>query len=98
MGLMSFIKSQLIDNIAWLDDSNDTLCWRFPDQDHEIKRGAALTVREGQAAIFVSEGQMGDAFGPGLHELTTENIPILTTLKSWRFGFNSPFKAEVYFV
>jgi membrane protease subunit (stomatin/prohibitin family) len=98
MGLLSFIKSQLIDVIDWTDDSRDTLVWRFPDGDHEIKNGARLTVREGQAAVFVNEGQIADVFPPGLYALTTQNIPLLTKLKSWKYGFDSPFKAEVYFV
>ncbi len=98
MGLMDFIKSQLIDIIEWLDDSNNTLVYRFPDQDHEIKNGAKLTVREGQAAIFVNEGQIADVFPPGLYSLTTQNLPILSRLKGWKYGFESPFKAEVYFV
>lgn len=98
MGIMSFIKSQLIDVIEWLDSSNDTLVYRFPDEDHEIKMGAKLTVRPGQAAIFVNEGKMADVFGPGLYTLETQNMPLLTTLKSWKHGFNSPFKAEIYFV
>ena len=98
MGLLSFIKSQCIDVIDWTDDSRDTLVWRFPDQDHEIKNGARLTVREGQSAVFVSEGQIADVFPPGLYSLTTQNIPLLTKLKSWKYAFNSPFKAEVYFM
>lgn len=98
MGLLNWIKNQLIDVIEWLDSSDNTLVWRFPDQDHEIKNGAKLTVREGQTAIFVNEGQIGDIFKPGLYSLETQNMPILTSLKSWKYGFNSPFKAEVYFV
>ena len=98
MGIFGFIKGQLIDVISWLDDSNNTLCWRFPDNDQEIKRGAKLTVREGQVAIFISEGQVGDVFKPGLYTLTTQNIPIMTSLESWKYGFESPFKAEVYFI
>lgn len=98
MGLFSFIKNQLIDVIEWLDDSNNILVWRFPDQDHEIKMGARLTVREGQAAVFVNEGQIADVYPPGLYSLSTQNMPVLTTLKSWKYGFTSPFKAEVYFV
>jgi membrane protease subunit (stomatin/prohibitin family) len=95
---MSFIKSQLIDVIEWMDDSNDTLVYRFPDEDHEIKMGAKLTVRPGQAAIFVNEGQIADVYNPGLYTLSTQNMPLLTTLKSWKHGFNSPFKAEIYYV
>ena len=98
MGLLNWIKGQLIEVIEWLDDSNDTLVWRFPDQDHEIKHGARLTVREGQVAVFVSEGQVADIFGPGLYSLTTQNMPILTTLASWKYGFDSPFKVDIYFV
>ena len=98
MGLMDFIQSQLIDIIEWLDASNNTLVYRFPDQDHEIKNGAKLTVREGQAAVFVNEGQIADVFPPGLYSLTTQNLPVLSRLKGWKYGFESPFKAEVYFV
>jgi membrane protease subunit (stomatin/prohibitin family) len=98
MGILSFIKGQLIDVIDWTDDSRDTLVWRFPDEDREIKNGARLTVREGQAAVFVNEGQIADVFPAGLYSLTTQNIPLLTKLKSWKYGFNSPFKAEVYFI
>jgi membrane protease subunit (stomatin/prohibitin family) len=98
MGILDFVKSELIDVIEWLEDSGDVLVWRFPDQDHEIKMGAKLTVREGQAAIFVNEGQIADVYKPGLYSLTTQNMPVLTTLRSWKYGFESPFKAEVYFV
>ncbi len=98
MGIWDFIKSELIEVVEWLDDSGDTLVWRFPDQDHEIKMGAKLTVRPGQAAVFVNEGQVADVFAPGLYTLNTQNMPIMTTLRSWRYGFESPFKAEVYFV
>jgi membrane protease subunit (stomatin/prohibitin family) len=98
MGIWNFVKSELIDVIEWLDDSGDILVWRFPDQDHAIKNGAKLTVREGQAAVFVNEGRVADVFSPGLYSLTTQNLPVLTTLRSWKHGFESPFKAEVYFV
>src|SRR4051812_28650609 len=98
MGLTDFIRSQLIDIIEWTDDSRDTLSFRFPDQDKEIKRGAQLIVRESQVVQFVYLGEFGDAFPPGKHTLTTENIPVLTTLKSWKYGFESPFKADVYYV
>ena len=98
MGLMDFIKGELIEIIEWTDDSRDTLSYRFPDDDKEIKRGAQLIVRESQAAQFVYVGQYGDLFGPGKHTLTTDNIPVLTTLKGWKYGFESPFKADVYFV
>lgn len=98
MGIWDFVKSELIDVIEWLDDSGDILVWRFPDQDHEIKMGAKLTVREGQAAVFVNEGQIADVFYPGLYSLSTQNMPVMTTLRSWKYGFESPFKAEVYYV
>jgi excisionase family DNA binding protein len=98
MGIINFLKGQAIDIIEYLDDSRDTLSYRFPDNDQEIKNGAQLIVRESQMAQFVYLGEFGDAFGPGKHTLTTDNIPILTTLKSWKYAFNSPFKADVYFV
>src|SRR5437868_819818 len=98
MGLMNFIRKELIDIIEFTDDSRDTLSWRFPDEDKEIKRGAQLIVRESQVAQFVYLGAFGDTFGPGKHTLTTDNIPVLTTLASWKYGFESPFKADVYFV
>lgn len=98
MGIWNFVKGELIEVIEWLDDTGDTIVWRFPDQDHEIKMGAKLTVREGQAAVFVNEGRIADVFSPGLYSLTTQNMPVMTTLRSWKYGFESPFKAEVYFV
>jgi len=98
MGLMDFIKSQLIEIIEWTDDSRDTLSYRFPDDDKEIKNGAQLIVRESEAVQFVYLGQYGDLFGPGKHTLTTDNIPVLSRLKGWKYGFQSPFKADVYYV
>jgi len=98
MGLMDFIKGELIEVIEWTDDSRDTLSFRFPDEDKAIKNGAQLIVRESQQVQFVYVGEFGDTFGPGKHTLTTENIPVLTKLKSWKYGFNSPFKADVYFL
>jgi excisionase family DNA binding protein len=98
MGLMDFIKGELIEVIEWTDDSRDTLSYRFPDQDKAIKNGAQLIVRESQQVQFIYLGEFGDTFGPGKHTLTTDNIPILTRLKSWKYGFNSPFKADVYYV
>ena len=98
MGLMDFIKSQLIEIIEWTDDSRDTLSYRFPDDDKEIKRGAQLIVRESQVVQFVYLGQFGDLFQPGKHTLTTDNIPVLTRLQGWKYGFESPFKADVYYV
>src|SRR5881397_3380486 len=98
MGLMNYLKTQLLDIIQWQDDSRDTISWRFPDEDKEIKRGAQLIVRESQVAQFIYLGQFGDTFGPGKHTLVTDNIPILSTLKGWKYGLESPFKADVYFV
>jgi excisionase family DNA binding protein len=98
MGITDFFKGELIDVIEWTDDSRDTLSWRFPDEDKAIKNGAQLIVRESQVAQFVYLGEFGDTFRPGKHTLTTDNIPILTKLKSWKYGFNSPFKADVYYV
>ena len=89
---------KLVEIIDWTDDSRDTLSYRFPDDDKAIKNGAQLIVRESQVAQFVYLGQFGDSFGPGKHTLTTDNIPILTNLKSWKYGFESPFKADVYYV
>jgi len=98
MGIFDFIKGELLEIIEWTDDSRDTLAFRFPDDDKAIKRGAALIVRESQVAQFVYLGEFGDTFGPGKHRLTTDNIPILTRLASWKYGFESPFKADVYFI
>ena len=98
MGIMDFITGELIDVIEWTDDSRDTLSFRYPDDDKAIKNGAQLIVRESQVVQFVYLGEFGDTFGPGKHTLTTDNIPVLTKLKSWKYGFNSPFKADVYFV
>jgi len=98
MGLMDYLKTQFLEIIQWQDDSRDTISWRFPDEDKEIKRGAQLIVRESQTAQFIYLGQFGDTFGPGKHTLTTDNLPILATLKGWKYGFESPFKADVYFV
>jgi excisionase family DNA binding protein len=95
---MNILKNQLVEIIEWTDDSRDTLSYRFPDEDKEIKRGAQLVVRESQMAEFVYLGQFGDLFGPGTHTLTTNNIPVLTRLRGWKYGFESPFKADVYYV
>ncbi|WP_433495541.1 SPFH domain-containing protein [Micromonospora sp. CA-248089] len=98
MGLMDKLRGELIDIIEWLDDSRDTMVWRFPRYQNEIKMGAQLVVRESQTAVFVNEGKIADVFPPGTYTLETRNLPILSTLKGWKYGFNSPFKAEVYFV
>src|SRR5947208_15617339 len=98
MGLINYLKTQFLEIIQWEDDSRDTISFRYPDMDKEIKRGAQLIVRESQLAQFVYLGQFGDSFGPGKHTLTTDNIPVLSRLKGWKYGFESPFKADVYYV
>ena len=98
MGLWDKIRGQLIDIIEWIDDTRDTMVWRYPRYDNEIKYGAKLIVREGQCAAFVNEGRLADVFAPGTYTLETRNLPILSKLAGWKYGFESPFKAEVYFV
>jgi len=98
MGFITKLRGELIDIIEWVDDSRHTLVWRFPRYHNQIKYGAQLIVRPGQSAILVREGRMADVFGPGQYRLETRNLPILSTLAGWRYGFDSPFKAEVYFV
>ncbi|TNF19573.1 MAG: SPFH domain-containing protein [Rhodobacteraceae bacterium] len=98
MGIFDFLSGQFIDVIHWTDDTRDTMVWRFEREGHEIKYGAKLTVREGQAAVFVHEGQLADVFTPGLYMLETNNMPIMTSLQHWDHGFKSPFKSEIYFV
>jgi len=98
MGILNMIKGQLIDVIEWTDDSSKTMVHKYDMNGKEIMMGAQLTVRESQVAIFVNEGQLADVFEPGRYELQTSNMPILTALKSWKYGFNSPFKSDVYFV
>lgn len=98
MGIFDFLTGEFIDVIHWTDDTRDTMVWRFEREGHAIKYGAKLTVREGQAAVFVHEGQIADVFAPGLYMLETNNMPILTTLQHWDHGFQSPFKSEIYFV
>lgn len=98
MGLFDKLRHELIDIVEWLDDSRNTLVWRFPRYQNEIKQGAQLIVRPGQLAAFVHRGQVADIFEPGTHTLNTQNLPILSTLAGWKYGFNSPFRSEVYFV
>ncbi len=98
MGLFDWLTGQFIDVIEWTDDSHDTMVYKFPRQNNEIKYGAKLTVRESQMAVFVNEGVIADVLGPGIYELETKNLPIMTSLEHWDHAFNSPFKAEVYFV
>ncbi|HTR69540.1 MAG TPA: SPFH domain-containing protein [Mycobacteriales bacterium] len=98
MGLLDRAKGQFIDIIQFLDDTRDTIVWRFPREGNEIKNNAKLVVREGQAVVFENEGQIADVFTPGTYTLETKNLPILADLKGWKYGFNSPFKAEAYFV
>jgi membrane protease subunit (stomatin/prohibitin family) len=92
------MKSQFIEIIEGTTPDPNLLMWKYADEDKEIKNGAKLTVRESQVAVFLNEGQLADIFQPGLHTLTTENIPVLSRLKGWKYGFNSPFKADVYFI
>lgn len=98
MGLFDFIKNELIEVIDWVDTSNDTLIWKFQDKQNNIKNGAQLTVRESQTVVLMNEGEFGDEYKPGLYSLTSRNMPITTTLKSWKYGFESPFKVDIYFV
>ncbi len=98
MGLFDKLRAELIDIIEWVDDSRHTIAWRFPRYQNEIKNGAQLIVRPGQMAVFVHRGELADTFGPGHYELKTDNLPILSTLAGWKHGFNSAYKAEVYFV
>jgi membrane protease subunit (stomatin/prohibitin family) len=97
MALMDFIKKQFIDVIEWVEDGDGTLAWRYPIADREIQYGGSLTVRESQMAVFVNEGKVADVFGPGMHRLTTQTLPVLTYLKNWDKLFQSPFKSDVYF-
>ncbi|MBQ0946097.1 SPFH domain-containing protein [Ideonella sp. 4Y16] len=97
MGLMDFIKKQFIDILEWTESGDGVLAWRYPMADNEIQYGGSLTVRESQMAVFVNEGQVADVFGPGMHKLTTQTLPVLTYLKNWDKLFESPFKSDVYF-
>ncbi|MDP3136530.1 MAG: SPFH domain-containing protein, partial [Burkholderiaceae bacterium] len=97
MALMDFIKKQFIDILQWTEEGDGTLAWRFPMAGNEIQYGGSLTVRESQVAVFVNEGQVADVFGPGMHKLTTQTLPVLTYLKNWDKLFQSPFKSDVYF-
>jgi len=96
--MFGFLRNEMLEVIEWKEDSKDVVLWKFPDKDANIKYGAQLTVRESQMALFQNEGQIADVFFPGRHKLITENMPILTTIKSWKHGFNSPFKSDIYFV
>jgi membrane protease subunit (stomatin/prohibitin family) len=98
MGLFDFIRNELIEIIDWVDNSTDTVIWKFPDHENNIKNGAQLVVRESQVAILLDEGRVADVYGPGRHVLSTANMPVLTTLRGWKYGFESPFKVDVYFV
>ena len=98
MSIWDKLRGELVDIVEWLDDSRDVMVWRFPRYQNEIKNGAKLVVRESQTAVFVDEGRIADVFKPGTYDLATKNLPILGTLKGWKYGFESPFKAEVYFV
>ena len=97
MALMDFIKKQFIDILEWTESGDGTLAWRYPMAGNEIQYGGSLTVRESQLAVFVNEGKIADVFGPGMHKLTTQTLPVLTYLKNWDKLFQSPFKSDVYF-
>src|SRR5512135_590511 len=97
MNIWDKVRGEFIDIVQWIDDTNDTIVYRFERYNNQIKYGAQLTVREGQAAVFVNEGQIADVFKPGMFSLETKNLPVLSTLQGWKYGFNSPFMAEVYF-
>ena len=98
MSILDFIRKELIEIIEWTDDSRDTLSYRWPDDDRQIKNGAQLIVRESQMVQFVAAGQYADLFGPGKHTLSTQNIPVLSTILGWKYGFESPFKCDVYYL
>ncbi len=98
MGLIEKLRAELVDIVEWVDDDRHTLVWRFPRYHNQIKHGAQLIVRPGQVAVFVHQGKLADVFQPGQHRLETRNLPVLSTLAGWAYGFDSPFKAEVYFV
>jgi|WetSurMetagenome_2_1015567.scaffolds.fasta_scaffold37715_2 membrane protease subunit (stomatin/prohibitin family) len=97
MGIWDKVRGEFIDIVQWIDDTNDTMVYRFERYNNQIKYGAQLTVREGQSAVFVNEGKIADIFQPGMYTLETKNLPVLSTLQGWKYGFNSPFMAEVYF-
>lgn len=96
--ILNFLRSQFIEIIEWIDETRNTLVWKFPDQDREIKMGAQLIVRDSQQALFINEGQIADVYAPGRYELVTRNMPILSRLRGWKYGFNSPFKVDIYYV
>jgi membrane protease subunit (stomatin/prohibitin family) len=98
MGLFDTLKNEFIDIIEWTDDATDIILWKFPRYQNEIKMNAKLTVRESQVAIFLNEGVIADVFPAGLYTLNTQNMPLLATLKGWKYGFDSPFKADVFFI
>ncbi|MDE1465581.1 SPFH domain-containing protein [Spartinivicinus poritis] len=98
MDFFNKLRGEFIDIIEWTDDSRDTMVYRFERYNNEIKMGAKLIVRESQVAVFINKGKLADIFEPGDYTLATDNLPILSTLQGWKYGFNSPFKAEVYFV
>ncbi len=98
MGLFDFFKSEFIEVIDYIEDDKNMVLWKYPDKDQNIKYGAQLIVRESQTALFVDEGKLADQYEPGTHKLITDNMPVLTTLRSWKYGFDSPFKADVYYI
>ena len=97
MGIFDFLKNEFIESIDWIDFDGEVVLYKFPDKQADIKYGAALTVRPSQIAIFVNEGQIADVFQEGLYTLETQNLPVLTKMRNWKMGFNSPFKCDIYF-
>ena len=93
MGIWDKVRGEFIDIVQWIDDTNDTMVYRFERYNNQIKYGAQLTVRESQMAVFVNEGKIADIFKPGMYKLETQNLPVLSTLQGWKYGFNSPFMA-----
>jgi len=97
MSIFDKIMGEFIDVIEWTDDSSNTLVYRFPTYNKEIQMGSSLIVRESQVAVFVYQGEIADVYSPGHYELTTDSMPVMSTLQHWTHGFNTPFKSEVYF-
>ena len=95
---MGFFKTNLLKSLEWVDNSQDTIVYKYPMDGRQIQYGSKLTVRESQVAVFLNKGKVADVFGPGMYTLQTSNLPILTQLFSWGYGFKSPFYADVYFI
>ena len=98
MGLFNFVKGNLLKSLEWVDNSTDTIVYKYPMDGRKIQWGSKLTVRESQVAVFLNKGKIADVFGPGMYTLQTSNLPLLTQIMSWGYGFKSPFVADVYFI